>query len=168
LETLQVVLGSGVGTLQAELALHQALEQGDLARLAGSFVEKGIVLYYLHAVEFPLRDRHLLDVELFGGGARAPFELEGVAKLVEVAAVLALQYDGAGAQAVPDGLQVESRFDLFGFFDFFDLFWVFHIVFEPSKPIQGWFRFVPAYSGTAPDLTIAHGSKETGFAEQGK
>ena len=100
---------------------------------------KGIVLDDLHAVELPLGDGHLLDVELFGGGARAPFEFQVLAKLVKIAAVLAGQHHGFGAKAVPDRPQVKDWR-----VSFFDLFECFHIVFEPSKPIGYWFRFAPA------------------------
>ena len=75
---------------------------------------------------------------MLGAGSRAPFALQVVAKFVKVAAILAGGHDGAGAKAVPDRLQDESR-------SFFDLFEWFHIVFGISKPIRGYFAPFPAF-----------------------
>ena len=64
------------------------------------------------ARQFPLRDRHLLDVELFGSGLRLPFGFELIAKLMEVLGFLARQHDGAGAKSVTEGVELAGFFSL--------------------------------------------------------
>src|SRR5437764_3560755 len=80
LKALQFALGSGIGALQAALALPKSIEQGELIlSIVGIFEE--INLAYFHSDQFPLRDRHLFDIELFGPGLGMPFDFEIVAKL---------------------------------------------------------------------------------------
>ncbi len=67
------------------------------------------------ARQFPLRDRHLLDVELFGSGLRLPLGFEVIAELVEVLRFLGRQHDGAGAKSVTEGVELGSRFSLGSF-----------------------------------------------------
>ncbi len=143
LETLQVVLGTGEGALQTALGLHETLQEGELVLGFFRVCLEGFVLGDLQADELPVRDGHLLDVAVFGGGSGAPLRFQVVAKLVKILAVFAGQHDGTGAMAVPDRFQDENRafrIDLFDLFDLFDVFECFHIVFEPSKPIGGWLR----------------------------
>jgi hypothetical protein len=59
-------------------------------------------LGYFHTGELPLRDRHLLQIELFGSGLRLPFGFEVVAELGKFIAAFARQHDGAGAEAVTE------------------------------------------------------------------
>ena len=75
---------------------------------------KGIVLDDLHAVELPLGDGHLLDVELLGPGLGLPFGFQVVTKLVEFFSILAGQHNGAGAKAVLEGVHADSSFTLGG------------------------------------------------------
>jgi hypothetical protein len=72
LQTLEITLGSGVGTLQTVLALPEFIDEGDLA-LRGEFLVEEALLGYFDARQFPLRDRHLLDVELLGPRLWLPF-----------------------------------------------------------------------------------------------
>ena len=64
----------------------------------------------LDTSEFPLRDGHLLDVELLGPGFWVPFGFQVVAELVEFLGVFAGQHDGAGAEAVTEGVHANRRF----------------------------------------------------------
>jgi hypothetical protein len=102
LETLQLSLRSGIGTLQAALGLPQAIEEADLVGV----VLENVDFAYFQARQFPLRDGHLLQIELFGTGAGLPFGFQIVAQLMEFLAILGRQDDGAGAQAVTEGFQV--------------------------------------------------------------
>ena len=52
----------------------------------------------LDAGEFPLRDRHLLEVEVLGSGLGLPLGFEVVAELVEVVGIFTGEDDGAGAK----------------------------------------------------------------------
>ena len=113
LEALEVLLRAGVGALQAALGLPEAVEHGELG-LGSGFVGEDIDLAYFHAVQFPLRDGHLLDVKLLGAGLGLPFSFEVVAKLVELLGVLARQHNGAGAKAVFEGVHANSSFTLGG------------------------------------------------------
>jgi hypothetical protein len=114
LETLQLALGSGIGALQAALGLPETVEQGELVLgIVGIFEE--IYLTYFHANQFPLRDCHLLDVELFGPGLGMPFDFEVVAELSEFLAVFARQHDGAGAKSVTEGVHADSSLSLGSF-----------------------------------------------------
>ena len=107
MQTLQFPLRSGIGALQAALTLPEPVEEGDLSCGAGGLPED-IRLAHFHARQFPLRDRHLLQIELFGPGVRLPFGFQIVAKLMEFVAVLAGQHDGAGAKAVTEGVQAND------------------------------------------------------------
>src|ERR1700680_2460667 len=66
LQALQLALRSGIGAFHAALGLPQTVEQRDLALGVGDFLED-MRLADFRAAEFPVRDRHLLDVEPFGG-----------------------------------------------------------------------------------------------------
>jgi hypothetical protein len=65
-----------------------------------------------HADQFPLGDRHLLDIELFGPRLRRPFNFQVVAKLIEFGAIFARQHDGAGAETVTEGVHANCSFTL--------------------------------------------------------
>jgi len=100
LQTLKLTLRLGIGALQAALRLPEPLEQRDLD-FGGGFLRYDAFFGQLDTSEFPLRDGHLLDVELLGPGFWVAFGFEVVAELVEVVGVFAGQHDGAGA--VRDG-----------------------------------------------------------------
>ncbi len=86
LETLEFSLGFGEGALQAALALGETVEQNGLVRRGGVSIES-IRLGGFHANQFPLRDGHLPQVELFRVGLWPPFGFQGVAKLGELLAI---------------------------------------------------------------------------------
>src|SRR5438045_7003926 len=142
LKALKLALGSGIGTLKATLGLPETVEQGELILGAIGIFEE-IYLAYFHAGQFPLRDRHLFDIELFGPGLGMPFDFEIVAKLSEFLAVLARQHDGAGAKSVTEGVHADSSLTLgsFGASRFLrvapvglELFECRHRVSLPTKP----------------------------------
>jgi hypothetical protein len=114
LQALEVALRSGIGALEAALGLPEAVEHGELG-LGLGFVGEDIDLAYFHAVQFPLRDGHLLDVELLGPGLGVPFGFQIVAKLMEFLGILAREHNGAGAKAVLEGVHADCRFS-FGSF----------------------------------------------------
>src|SRR5438045_5868534 len=111
LKALKLALGSGIGTLKATLGLPETVEQGELILGAIGIFEE-IYLAYFHAGQFPLRDRHLFDIELFGPRLGMPFDFEIVAKLSERLTVFARQHDGAGAKSVTEGVHADSSFSL--------------------------------------------------------
>jgi len=94
--------------------LPEPIEEGDLSLGAGGFPED-IRLADFHAGQFPLRDRHLFQIELFGPGVGLPFGFQIVAKLMEFLAVFAGQDDGAGAKAVTEGVQANDGLSLGSF-----------------------------------------------------
>ena len=63
-------------------------------------------LGYFDLRQFPLRDGHLLEVEMFGSGLRLPFGLEVIAELMEILGFLGRQHDGAGAKSVTEGVEL--------------------------------------------------------------
>src|SRR5207248_3001306 len=75
LESLEFPLCSGEGALQAGLRLPEPVQQRDLV-FGAELLYQETYLAYLHAPQFPLRDRHLLDIELFGASLRLPFGLQ--------------------------------------------------------------------------------------------
>jgi hypothetical protein len=113
LKSLQVALRSGIGALETALGLPKAVEPGELR--FGVVILEDIYLNDFHSGQFPLRDRHLLDIELFGPGLGMPFEFQIVAKVVEFGGIFARQHDGAGAESVTEGIHADSRFALGGF-----------------------------------------------------
>jgi len=114
LHTLQLPLRSGIGALEAALTLPEPIEEGNLSSGAIGFAED-IRLTHFHARQFPLRDRHLLEIELFGPGLGLPFGFEIVAKAMEFLTVFAGQDDGAGAKAVTEGVEADSGLSLGSF-----------------------------------------------------
>ena len=114
LQTLQLALRSGVGALEAALGLPEPVEHGELGCGLRHVREDGCFPYF-HAAQFPLRDRHLLDIELFGPGLGIPFGFEIVAKLIEFLAIFARQHDGAGAKSVTEGVHADSSLTLGSF-----------------------------------------------------
>ena len=100
--------------LQARLRLPEPVQQGDLVFSAELLCQETYFAYF-HAPQFPLRDRHLLDVELFGSGLRQPFGLEVIAELMEILGFLGRQHDGAGAKSVTEGVELGNCFSLGSF-----------------------------------------------------
>ena len=86
-------------------------EQRDLD-FGGGFLGYNAFFGHFDTGEFPLRDGHLLDVELLGPRGGLPFGFQVVAKLLEVVGVFAGQHDGAGAQSVTEGVQLDGCFSL--------------------------------------------------------
>ena len=109
LKALQFVLRSGVGSLHAALRLPETVEEAD-ARVRDDGFLAEIRLACFHAIEFPLRDRHLLQIELLTPRLRLPFDLQVAAKLVKFIEVLAGQDDASGAKAVMKGVHADGRF----------------------------------------------------------
>jgi len=69
-------------------------------------------LGYFDARQFPLRDGHLLEVEMFGSGLRLPFGLEVIAELMEILGFFGRQHDGGGAKSVTEGVHFAGLFSL--------------------------------------------------------
>ena len=111
LQTLQLTLRPGIGALQAVLALPKLVDERDLEGGPG-FLRQDAFLGDFHARKFPLRDCHLLHIELFGPRLRLPFGFQIAAKLVEFPGVFGGQHDGAGAKTVAEGVHANSRFCL--------------------------------------------------------
>jgi hypothetical protein len=111
LKTLQLTMRSGIGALQAVLRLPEPVEKGELGFGGGGFLED-TCLSYLHARQFPLRDRHLLQIELGGPRFGPPFAFEIVAEKVKFLAAFAGEDDGSGAKAVPERVHADSRLAL--------------------------------------------------------
>jgi hypothetical protein len=100
-----------IGALQTALRLPEPVEKGELGFGGGGLLED-TCLSQLHARQFPLRDRHLLQIELGGSRFGAPFAFQIVAELVEFLAAFAGEDDGAGAEAVPERVHADSRLTL--------------------------------------------------------
>jgi len=109
LKALQLPVGFGVSALHAALGTPEAVEQGDLVFRVGDLLED-MGLAHFHSGEFPLRDRHLLEIKAFGAATGAPFGFEIRAKLVEFQLVFAGQDDGAGAEAVTEEFRLDAAF----------------------------------------------------------
>jgi hypothetical protein len=109
LKTLQFPLRSGVGALHPGLRLPEPVEQQSLSFGGGVFLENPGFAYF-HPRQFPLRDCHLLQIELFGSGSRLPFGFQIVAKLMKFQVVFAWKDDGTGAKAVPQRIQADGGF----------------------------------------------------------
>jgi hypothetical protein len=77
LQALQVALGAGVGALQAALGLPETVEHGELD-LGSGIGGEDTELAAFHAVQFPLGDGHLFDIELLGSGLGVPFGFQVV------------------------------------------------------------------------------------------
>jgi hypothetical protein len=101
LQALQLALPAGIGALQAALRAPQTVEERDLV-CGAQVLAEDIDLAYFEARQFPLRDGHLLQIELLGPGAGLPFGFQIVTKAMEFLAVLGGQDDGAGAKAVTE------------------------------------------------------------------
>ena len=97
MEALQLTLRAGVGALQAALRLPEAVEERNLD-LGCASLENDAFFGSLDARELPLRDRHLLEVEVLGSRLWLPFGFEVVAELVEVVGIFTGEDDGAGAK----------------------------------------------------------------------
>ncbi len=91
--------------------MPEPVEQGDLCSGGCRILEDGCFAH-LHAGQFPLRDSHLFEIEVFGPRLRVPFDLQIVAELIEFLAVLARQHDGAGAKSVTEGVHADSGLSL--------------------------------------------------------
>jgi len=90
---------------------------GRAARRAWRWVgtsRKYIRLGLLHAPQFPLRNGHLLHIELFGASEGLPFGFQIVTKLQEFLGVFGRQHDGARAESVTEGVEPDCRFSLRG------------------------------------------------------
>ena len=114
LESLEFMLGLGEGTLQAALILPDAVEERELEG-SGDVLFEEAGFGDFPAGEFPLRDGHLLDVDLLGLGLRLPFGLEIIAETLEIFLALAGEDDGTGAKAVTKGVHAGSGLSLGGF-----------------------------------------------------
>ena len=101
MKALELTLRSGIGAFQAALRLPKPIEEGKLF-FGGEALLEDTCLSHFHARQFPLRDRHLLQIELGGPRFRLPFAFQIVAELVEFLAAFAGEDDGSGAKAVPE------------------------------------------------------------------
>ena len=107
LDSFQFALCAGKGALHAALCLPDAVEQRDLDFGACNF-PIDVSFAHFHTSEFPLADGHLFEVEEFRAGTGLPFLFEKVTEAIEFLAVLAGKDDGAGAEAVTEGVQPDS------------------------------------------------------------
>src|SRR5947209_8146730 len=78
LEPLEFPLCPGKRTFHAGLRLPKPVQEWDLV-LGAELLYQKTCLAYFHAPQFPLRNSHLLDIELFGPSLRLPFGVEIVA-----------------------------------------------------------------------------------------
>jgi hypothetical protein len=97
------VHGSGVGTLQAGAARGDAVEQGAL------HVQPQVHLMYaalarVGAREQPVGGGHHFQIEPFAGGLRLPLGFEIGAELAVFAGVFFGEDEGAGTQAIGEGV----------------------------------------------------------------
>ena len=111
LDSFEFTLGAGIGSLHAALRAPKTVEKGNLDFGARDFVVD-IDLADFHASQFPLRNGHLLKVKEFGSGTGLPFAFENVAEALKFLAVFTRKDDGAGAQAMTEGIQPDSCFSL--------------------------------------------------------
>ena len=88
LEALKFPLCSGEGALQAGFRLPKTVQQRDLV-FGAELLYQETYLACLHVPKFPLRDRHLFDLELFGPALRLPFGFQIFAELMKLFRVLA-------------------------------------------------------------------------------
>ena len=107
LKTLELTLRSGIGAFQTALRLPQPVEEGKLG-FGGEGLLEDTGFGHFHARQFPLRDCHLLQIELCRPRLRLPFAFQIVAELVEFLAVFAGQDNGASAKAVPEGVHADG------------------------------------------------------------
>ena len=111
LNAFQFAMRLGIGSLHAGLGLPEPVEEGELGFGASGFAIY-VCLAHFHASQFPLGDGHLLEVQQFGSGGGLPLGLEFVAKPEEFLTVFAGEDDGAGAQAMTEGVQADNCFSL--------------------------------------------------------
>jgi hypothetical protein len=62
LKALELTLRSGIGAFQAALRLPKPVEKGKLG-IGGEALLEDTCLSHFHAGQFPLRDRHLLQIK---------------------------------------------------------------------------------------------------------
>ena len=98
MKTLQFTLRSGIGALQAALRLPQPVEEGKLG-FGGEGLLEDTCFAYFYARQFPLRDRHLLQIKLRRPRLRFPFVFQIVTELIEFLVIFAGQDDLFGGQA---------------------------------------------------------------------
>ena len=114
LQMFEFALGPGERPLEAALRLPHAIKKRHLD-LRGSGAAEDICFAGFHADQFPLRDGHLLDVELFGSGLRPPLDFEIAAEFLKAEVILAGQDDGAGAEPIAKRVQPHGGFPLRSF-----------------------------------------------------
>src|SRR5712671_5600335 len=111
IKTFELTLRPGIGAFQTALRLPQAVEEGKMG-FGGGGLLNDTGLSHLHAGQFPLRNRHLLQIELRRPRLGLPFTLQIVAELIEFLAAFAGQDDGMGAKAVTERVHADSRLSL--------------------------------------------------------
>ena len=111
MQPLQLTLGTGIGALEAALRLPKPVEKRYLD-FGGAFLQGDAFFCQLDTGQLPLRDGHLLEVELLSPRLGLPFGFQIVAKLLKFLEVFAGQHDGAGAEAVTEAVEPDSRFPL--------------------------------------------------------
>ena len=99
---------SGVGALQAALRLPEPVEERKLGLGGGGFLEDACLTHF-HARQFPLRDRHLHQIEPCGPRSGLSFALQIVAESIEFLAVFAGQDDGTGPKAMAERSSCEQQ-----------------------------------------------------------
>jgi hypothetical protein len=105
------MLRPGIGTLQADLSLPEPVKKRELDFDMGGFAEQ-ICFTQFHARQFPLRDGHLLQIELFRPGPRAPFRLQILAKMLKFLVIFARQNNSAGTKPMAEGVEANRGLSL--------------------------------------------------------
>ena len=88
MKALELTLRSGIGAFEAALRLPKPIEEGKLF-FGGEALLEDTCLGHFHARQFPLRDRHLLQIKLRRPRFRLPFVFQIVTELIEFLVVFA-------------------------------------------------------------------------------
>src|SRR5215831_15942832 len=108
------MLRPGIPTLQTDLGLPEPVEKRDLDFDRSGFAEQ-ICFTQFHTRQFPLRDGHLLQIELFRPGPWAPFSLQIPAKMLKFLVIFARQNNSAGTEPMAEPVEANGVLSLRSF-----------------------------------------------------